>query len=365
MTSLQFKFSIGLTDFHISSIERHNGLLLYKWCPSGEADAFDLVSPNNNIRYKIWFSGNQIQDLKTEKKEDGSIESVTVEAPRQALYESGNLMGIFELLDLPENQISSVLSNGVGDQYYENLGKNVVKFIYEDMSRFIKIIRYHFGQYWVPAMTNWDSRLQSLGSYCSGYLNLHWRHRLSNNWHEFMPTNKQLNFSLILPSEEFLQSYFSKDNINEFIRIFEDGYDPTIAEIFMTNSNKDYNSGDINQAFIEACSGLELALDDFFRHKLDGLSIFQKEANGYFSLPLRQKLCISASFLGLTSQDLISSALKAIDTRNKIIHDGFMVHNDNNNRKNLYSLLEVISSLIPELRPKILKSNVGNISCAN
>ena len=66
--------------------------------------------------------------------------------------------------------------------------------------------------------------------------------------------------------------------------------------------------------------------------------------NKFFELPLSRQIAVSVALTRLVDGKTINNALKAIDIRNRIVHEGY--HPSKSEAANLKSLFRVVAALL-------------------
>jgi hypothetical protein len=97
----------------------------------------------------------------------------------------GDLYGKIEF-DIVEPEVIEALNDGILKNTYndDSFARKIVKsIVYENVSKFIIIIKEIYGQFWVRELEPWDSRKRTIYDYCHK-IGMQWS--LDNkNWYEF------------------------------------------------------------------------------------------------------------------------------------------------------------------------------------
>jgi hypothetical protein len=109
---------------------------------------------------------------------------------RQAHLDGGHLRGEAQYSHVTKSELEDLRGSRLGSDGYVTLGKRIVSFLYPPVSSFIDTLRAQYGQYWLPELLAWDSRRESLGSYCATSLWLRWKETVDANWQRFEPTDR-------------------------------------------------------------------------------------------------------------------------------------------------------------------------------
>ena len=167
MPTLLLKFGIILEDYSSSRLTELHGPLFHRWLPDGKKDAITLKT-GPNLKLKVWFdrrgfvhkSGLIVFNYDRRELDPNII-------PKQAILDAGPLMGLLEIKNLSDQELSAVHENKIGDQRYIDFGKKVVKkLLFPSVHRFLNTLNINYGQYWIRGLEEWDSTKESLGNYC-------------------------------------------------------------------------------------------------------------------------------------------------------------------------------------------------------
>src|SRR5262249_1992116 len=107
----------------------------------------------------------------------------------QGKLDGGFLRGELEVRNVSDDVLTVIQANSIGKEEYIAFGKRVIKLIYPPVSKLVRILRTNFGQYWLQEIDTWDSRRQTLGSYCSNHRIL-WSSDRGANWQNFVPDER-------------------------------------------------------------------------------------------------------------------------------------------------------------------------------
>jgi hypothetical protein len=262
--SLKLKFGINLEDYQYSKLALHHGPLFHKWLPNGEKDSIRLESGDTNVDIKIWFEqrgymDNGLIEFSYDRRE---INPEIIST--QAILDAGPLMGMLEIRGISEEEVIPLRKNMIGDYRYIALGKIIVNnWIYPSVFRFLNILRTNYGQYWIREIKEWDSRKESLGSYCR-MLNLNWSLDEDTNWKTFQPEKSVLKLEIVL-NKDFSEYLTEKDWI-DLSKIVQEKYDPPLSVFQLMRAHQLSDEGNLKHAFIEGVSALEIALHELIHY---------------------------------------------------------------------------------------------------
>lgn len=313
---LRFIVELERQDLH-GTVGRF-GPLFHRWLPDGEKDAIALDTGDSNARLKIWFERTGfvkdgfIEFDRARREVDPKIMS------RQGLLDAGPLHAVLEIRDLEESQLSFLRNNAIGDPDYVGLGKRAAKLVYSSLSRLLDLLRTNYGQYWIGELASWDSRKESVGHYCRS-LRAQWSLDDGETWTDFVPDHPMVTLTTVVQfGLQPYRVYLSKEDYQEIPRNV--GEDPSPAARRLSRSHESLDQGDLRNALLEGATAAELAVSEFIRRK------FPKDYSilGSFSnVPLRVQLAVLAAAAGRSSAEDIEHSEKAIDMRNKVVHEGW------------------------------------------
>jgi len=357
--SLLIRFAISLERHELESDE-HHGPRFHRWLPDGEQHALTINNDLAGFVLKVWFEQWGFMDnswitFAYKRKE---VDSAIV--PRQAVLDAGPLYGSLRM-NVPSDELNAIKENREGDPAYEALGKRIVKEVIQDhVLRFLRIIRFTFGQYWVDLPDNWDSTQVSLGYYCHGW-GMKWSLDNGVTWSDFVPNKKTR-----APLKIMLHGAVGKDLIHqsdwESLRsIVNSGYDPPFTATLISSAHELADQGRWQHAFISGVTALEVAIQAFYRERVAHQKAIQDSLQPFWKMPLPARLTAVSLVLqasaGISAQD-IQASLQAIEIRDEIVHEGL----DPKERDEgiLRALLRVASALLPGPRLRFPPMHSGN-----
>ena len=62
-----------------------------------------------------------------------------------------------QLAVLTSSELKVIQDNAIGHEDYVAAGKRVVDFLYGPVSNFIAVLKFQYGQHWLPTLEPWDS----------------------------------------------------------------------------------------------------------------------------------------------------------------------------------------------------------------
>jgi hypothetical protein len=310
-------------------IIQNNSPLFHRWLPDGEQDAIVLPSADPGAILKVWFERRGFVDDSGFIRFSWPRREVDPEImSRQGILTAGHLLGLLELKNLTDQESVALRDNKIGDSHYVALGKRIVKkLVYPTVARFLNILSTNYGQYWIGPLKEWDSRKESLGHYCSYTLNLKWSLDGGVTWSEFQPDRDHP--PIVFEMGEGFEEYLTKKDWEELRKIVQTEYNPSLVSSVLSCAHQFLDQGNLRYALIEGVSALEIALHEFFRQKLvtDAKSLLNL-LSPFWEQSLSQQIIVVATAIGTIPLENIKHTVAAIDMRNKVIHEGWNLHQD-------------------------------------
>lgn len=359
MPIILLKFAIILGNRR-SGFSGIYGPLFHRWLPDGEKDAIILDVGDSNAKIKVWFersgfvNGNFISFDYKRREVDPEV------IPKQAVLDAGPLRGLLKIGGVSEQELMCLREQKVGDAGYIALGKRVVKqLIYPPVRRFLDILCTNYGQYWITTLDEWDSRRESLGSYCVNKLQLEWSVEESGDWTAFVPNDPIIEMTALFgTTSSHYHDYLKKEDWEEIARVVQGKYQPSLAAFILVKAHELFEQGNLKYALIEAVTALEIALNEFIDQKLQGTDSLRKCMSRFMELPLSVQLALVETILGKVPIMEIESAVEAIEMRNKVVHDGWNPPDDAKTK--ILRLIKTIAVLLSGPRFRF-PSGQGNL----
>jgi hypothetical protein len=319
MSTLLIKFAVRLESY----TEEHScyhGPLFHRWLPNGREDSITLATGTDNAKLEVWFERRWFVEHGWIRFDYQRQEVDPLIMSQQAILGAGPLLGILEISGLAEDELGPILESKTGDEAYLRLGKRIVQdWFYPPISRLINVLRVYYGQYWICELAKWDSRKESLGAYCRD-VNMRWSVDCRDTWTKFLP-NAASHFIVARPIP--YQEYPGHEDWTTIESTVNAADEPSLAAFALARTHEFRERGQLRNAFIEGITALELALDERMRRKLDGRKPLEDAAQAYYNkLSLKTRVAILASQVSQVVLDNLEFALKAIEVRNDIMHEG-------------------------------------------
>lgn len=336
MNLLQIRFAVFLDyrPFEGSPFHPH-GALFTRWLPNGKNDAIEIC-PQTHL--SVWFDrfgfvgdrGFALFDIERRDLDPSAIS-------RQGRLESGPLLGSLEV-SVDDSDLASLRDQRRGDERYVRLGKRVVKeLILPHIKRFLGTLRTEYGQYWIAEPGDWDRRTQSLGSYCSK-LQMKWSTD-GKQWEKFVPDDPVQHIVASLRSD--FDEYLSERHWRE-LQNRREWAEVTEGARMLTRAHESFDQNDLKNAFIDGVTALELSLDEYLRNRLSHRAEILSRVEAFTTINLPAKMIVLAA--SLVDKSVLDGGLTAIETRNRIIHEGW--NPDPEAAKSAVKLLRIVSALL-------------------
>ena len=360
MGIILFNFVVQLRDSDQPYPFCHDGPLFHRWLPDGEKDAIVLDTGDPQAELKVSFERRGFMDGGHVRFRWDCREVDPTVIPRQAVLEGGYMVGWLKI-EVPDEELENLRKVATGDPAYEALGKRVVRLIYPPVNKLINLLRANYGQYWLKEMWKWDSRSNSLGSYCAG-LGVRWSLDDRKTWSDFSPTKRVSSHSAAarMPSDEdFRRELLTEDDWRELPNVVNGGYEPPLAAFTLTRAYQLLDQGHLRQAFIEGVTALEVALDDYVKQHRGASKTLAGHLEQFHTLPLQTKVAAIAVLSGLIAAQDVDDTIAAYKVRNLIVHDG--AHPSDSDEPKLSVLLRTAAALVPGPKFRFLRTHTQNM----
>lgn len=322
MKTIKLSFIIDLRDFNHEGVNEYNGPTFHRFLPNNKLDKLERNLDSFDGKISFWFEkrgekkGGFIKynySKKLIKEEDIS---------RQAILDGGVLFGEVSINDIPIELLQILKDNKTGDVEYVSFGEKIVEEIIKHSNNLINIFRYLFRQHWVENLIDWDSRLQSLGSYCNHELSMKYTIDNGVTWNEFLPDKKRLEVHATSNIISDYSDFILQKDWTLIKDLFESDFETSTTSLFLSNANEAFNNGDLKKAFIEAVTALEAAIESVLKDNTEFTKSIKRSIQSFHNLPLPSQYSLICLLSGKVEINDIENSLKAIKVRNDIVHDG-------------------------------------------
>lgn len=356
MKPIKFLFALDLEDWSIEEGERPHGPLFSRWIPNGVDDAVNLLADSGNDHIRIWFQrrGELVNDfIRYDRKAEGVPVSMMV---RQGKLDAGPLFGEYITSQYMIEELDAALSESVNDDVYIQFGKRIVSAISGPVSSFIHVLRCTYGQYWLPPLRSWDSREMSLGTYCA---NLYLRLVVDGTTDEipFLPTNQGYRMEVKFPGKGF-REYLTESDWRFIQSMTTGGLEVSLAMRILGSVSQLIDNRMLRQAFLEATTSFELAMGEYCKQVFGNANVDDRYKNQLSNIGLAARLIAIAPGLQGHKTRTISDAIRALEIRNEIAHEGY--HPTGSDERYLRQLCEVIGQLLGHFVIKLPSLDIGN-----
>jgi hypothetical protein len=330
MTIVKMSFSLLLETSISATPPGVVGPLFHRFVPNGRNDAVFLTPFGDPYEIRVWFERSaKLVGGFLEWEQNGSQFDESI-MRRQAKLAGGPLRGEM-LIDISGEEMASLLRNPKAqnepfgqdageDLTYVSLGKRVIDVLQPRLTNFINTLRNQYGQYWLEELSAWDSRRNTLGTYCSSVLRLLWWDEQARDWRRFLPTNSgSIVTAERLPGRGY-EEYLTEEDWRRFQQSRCLANVSTEVQL-LGNATRALDLGEYRQAFLEVMSALELAV----ARRLVSSSEIAKRAIQSFLDGERQNAQVAVVMLTTGARDSeIEDALQALKIRNRVAHEGYL-----------------------------------------
>jgi hypothetical protein len=319
---LQISFTVHFENEGVDEIIRPRGPLFHRWLPNGRQDAITIPVKDSRDHLELWFERRGYVDNRFIQYDRKRSEVDLNVMRQQAKLEAGQLWGEATFVHVTNEELKAVTDNRVDSDEYIAAGKRILDFLYEPLSIFIDVLRTQYGQYWLPELKQWDSRIESLGNYCSTTLWMRWREGRGNSWKRFQPTNLRSSYHVEpLPGRGYAE-YLTQQDWQRLRETFDPEKKPSLAVILLGRAHELSDTGHARESFIQGVTALELAIQEALSRHKHRVERADASIDQFTNLPLRTQVLILASALGLPTSIDLNDVLHAIDVRHDIVHKG-------------------------------------------
>jgi hypothetical protein len=181
--------------------------------------------------------------------------------------------------------------------------------------------------------------------------------RPGGEWRPFLPTYQGI---ISTPEQPTYKQYITQSDwatIQSSV-----GAEPLPLWITLATKAHEFASQRLlRQAFVEAVTALEVALGAHLRARLPQ-KIATESLNKYFDLPLSTQLATAVGFASPSAATLLPGALKAIATRNRVVHEAYEPREGESG--DVYDLLRAIASITLGYELKFPRPSLGSNASA-
>lgn len=358
MTTIRLTFIIDLRDFKLENYYEHYGPAFHRFLPNNKPDKVEKNLKSFDGLISFWFEKRGEVKQSYIEYDNKKILNDEASIAKQAILDAGPLYGEIIVRKITKKLAQVLKDNTTGDPDYLSFGKKIVDEIIDHSNSFINIFRDLYRQYWIKNVENWDSRNQSLGSFCKSTLALKYSLDNGKSWRHFLPdVERKVNRINISISHDYSDFIMQKDWI-EIKKQFKNDFKPSIASSFLSQACATLDKGDLKKAFIEAVTTIEIAIECIIRKNPKTTNSILESIQSFKSLQLKTQFSIIALLCDNVGPKDIENSIKAINIRNSIVHEGYNpIQSDS---VYIGSLILSISKIINEPVAKFPSANRGN-----
>ncbi|WP_066320459.1 hypothetical protein [Bacillus sp. FJAT-29814] len=358
MNSLLIRFVVPLENGSM------HGPAFHRWLPDGEQHSLNFVTKDKSSSLRIWFkrfgfseNSEMIRFNITKNQVDPNI------MRRQGVLQGGPLFGelMLNLKILTEEEIEifkenlNYNNNDINQSAYERVGEKVVALIEEPINKLLNLLRFQYGQHWLPSAPVWDKRNESIGGFCQN-LKMQWSIDSGISWNKFIPNTPRVYLKGLKPPKEWFREFLTKEDWNSLqFKISEEDSISFGAKIIM-EARSYFEIGDNpSYSFVLGVSGLEIAIEELFTYKkrnndINWLTTINIISRKHFNKRFKELgLAKKVRILGMLEEKLsgwIDDCTGAISTRNAIVHKGERIYYSEIAHKQFNALVHTTGTLI-------------------
>lgn len=355
MPDLMLRFAVHLKRNDFPDYVAPEGPYFHRWLPDGEVDAVSIAKEGASISVKLWFERTGYVDGGWIRYDPKRSEIDPKIMCRQGKIQAGRLRGNAIVNILDDDELSAIVNNSEGSDKYISAAKKIIRLLHPILHNFIITLQTKYGQYWLKTLKYWDSRGESIGSYCSSGLSLHWSNDGGSTWNRFKPGELSVHISA---GGRNFEEYVTAKDWNEIKTGFSSTRIASLASIILLGAHEFEDQEQYRQAFIEGTTALEIAINEYIRKRTTVNPIIDS-VQPFFSLPIHTQLSTLAVGCNLINNDDVNYAIAAIRIRNEIVHEG--KHPSDDNVKLLPPLFRVVAAFLEDGTYKFPSINGGNV----
>lgn len=357
---LLLNFTVHLDNREIDELVRPEGPLFHRWLPNGRADAVIVPTSDDRNRLELWFErrGYLSRSLITYDKKRNEVDVEVMR--RQNHLDAGQLWGECQYAHVTTAELKAVREDQEGAEEYIELAKRIVKFLHPPVSAFVDLLRTQYGQYWLRELPPWDSRTESIGSYCGTTLWLQWREKADQPWRKFRPTRHSHMIAVEALPGRADKEYLTEKDWRRIQQTFSPTQSVPLALRLIGRAHELRDAGHEHEAFVQAATAAEVAVEHFITTRTKNLSEDTgSSVRQLLKLPLKSQVSVLATSTASIPEAVLNGALRAIDVRNAIVHEG--VKPNDPGRETFLALLDCVEALLEleELKTPVLYAGNG------
>jgi len=335
-------FGLWIKDHDIDDHYKLEGPVFRRWSPDGENDALKFSVLDDSVDIFLWFERHgYIDDSGFIRYEHKKFEIDPEVLPKQKKIYTGALYGKVILHSVSPAQITALKEDDTTNEEYIGLGKLVLKKILDPiLSRFTRLLKHTYGQYWIEVYQKFDSRKLPLANHCHN-LNMKWSLQTGESG-KFLPGTKEIESIIINASSCEEHEYISQEEWFNIQNLLSGNFEPSLSSVFASRSNRLLEEERYSHSLIEAVTAIELSLEEFVRRTINFDQRLEENMRSFWKNPLPTRITLVASLAGVNTDD-VGLSISGVTERNKFVHDG--LEPDQKVKKFIEGLLRTISHL--------------------
>jgi len=360
--AIKLRFLFDLTCFNCPLFGRHGsssitGPRFTRWLPNGRADAIRMPLAHAPNRIEVWFDrlGSVQEGFIVFGDKHEFDENVM---RNQLALEAGHLNGEAVFACVLPDELNALKLKLQDTEPYLHLARNVADFLSKPLKQFLDTLRLRYGQFWLPELHLFDSRVHKIAEYCRQFW-ISWRENETDEWLPFEPSAIRDPVVLRMQAgQERFSQLLTEDDWRELQKTFNPAVELPLALSSLVTALQLLEDGQVREAFIHAVTGLELALDHkLSQAKLNTIRLARRPIETFADTDLTPKFATAATLLGIDPSE-VEDALAGIQIRNDIVHEGKEV--PEKYEKELNAVFDAATLLLGIHKWKRPNVNIGN-----
>jgi hypothetical protein len=295
--------------------------LFHKWLPDGEKDAITILE-NDSAKIWVWFerSGDSSSGV-IHFTQEGSQQSFDTEImKRQARLVAGSLHAKLSLFDCTSVEIEALSNGEMNEEAIRLVAIRAAKKIGDPIANFIEVLRARYGQFWIPSFEKWDSQKHTIETYFRVAFDAGYSTDSGNSFAAFLPGHATYIITGPRMEGKGWAEFLEEADWRSLQKSGIDLRQVSIAESLIAAASKYAQSNQLRQAIIEAVTAIEIASSEYI-HRCT--REHQNRIQAFFDLSLSSRIAILLSSSKLATDKEISSVIRTIEIRNKVVHKGY------------------------------------------
>jgi hypothetical protein len=334
-----------------------HGPLFHRWLPDGQRDAIKLNTGHPSATIRVWFERFGVTINRASETEEvvfvrDKREVDPAAMDRQGVLSAGPLFGELRLEKCDDDEMKAMTQAQLGAPPYMALAKRVLNtFILPTVSKFVRVLQLDFGQYWLRTPQAWDSRIDSLSSYCGG-LRMAWSLDEGETWMQFKPDESVSRRTLSFPGG--FHQYIRKGDWRGLNDLFNLAPAQSITLTLLLHSRQLLDTdNDIRLALVEGVTAAEVYIQEA---QGGDIAFIKATFPGFDNMKASEQFALLALVAGSIPHEQVKLACATWDYRNKVVHDGWSPNTKQvaDLEKTLENLIVVLGSLLGQSAVRVV-----------